>query len=513
MRPFIILPLFLALTACDQSVSKTVSSSPPEPEETNQLAAKGSAPLEVKNSVVRINSTQQSWNPGQPWEKYPPGQRRALAAIVAPQRVLTTSEMVADATYLEFESADGTHFAQAKVIAVDYEANLALLGPSNEKEGTALFEKTVPLELTAPPKIGDSLSVLQIEDNGLVLLTSGSLQSIEINSNFLPGHSFLTYQVKASMQSAASSYSLPVLKDGKLTGVLISYDSKDQICSVASTDIVSRFVNASAGGDYKGFPSLGISIARTEDASFRQWLKLSDEQGGLYIQSVRKGGAAELAGVKKGDVLLAIDGQSIDRRGYYQHPNYGSVFWGHLVRGEKSAGDTITLSLLRDGQAQEIKATLTREEEQTKLVPGYTFGRAPNFLVKGGLVFQELTRPLLEAYGKNWQSIAPLDFLDALENPDKYEDKMDRVIFLSGSIPTPATVGYESLRNLIVRKVNGKEIRNMKGLIEAFNMNLGELHSIEFAEEDFKVYLDDSLATEVDTQLLKQGLNRLSRAE
>ena len=36
---------------------------------------------------------------------------------------------------------------------------------------------------------------------------------------------------------------------------------------------------------------------------------------------------------------------------------------------------------------------------------------------------------------------------------------MDRVVFLSGSIPTPATVGYESLRNLIVRKVNGKEVR------------------------------------------------------
>ena len=513
MRPFIALPMLLALTACDPSSSKTVSSSPPGPQDAITPAVEEPAPVEIKNSVVRINSTQQSWNPGQPWEKNPPGQRRALAAIVAPKRVLTTSEMVADATYLEFESADGTHFAQAKVIAVDYEANLALLGPSTEKDGDTLFEKTVPLELTVPPKIGDTLNILQLEDNGLALLTPGNLRSIDITSNFLPGHSLLTYQVKASMQSAASSYSLPVLKDGKLTGVLISYDSKDQICDVASTDIVSRFLKTSAEGDYKGFPSLGISIARTEDGSFRQWLKLKDEQGGLYIQSVRKGGAAELAGVKKGDVLLAIDGHPIDRRGYYQHPNYGSVFWGHLVRGEKSSGDSITLSVLRDGQAQEIKATLTREEEDTKLVPGYTFGKAPNFLVKGGLVFQELTRPLLEAYGKNWQSSAPLDFLDALENPDKYQDKMDRVIFLSGSIPTPATVGYESLRNLIVRKVNGKEIRNMKSLIEAFNGNLGELHSIEFAEEDFKVYLDDAVASEVDSQLLKRGINRLSRAE
>jgi hypothetical protein len=315
------------------------------------------------------------------------------------------------------------------------------------------------------------------------------------------------------MQSAASSYSLPVLQNGKLAGVLISYNSKDQISEVASTDIISRFLQESADGDYKGFPSLGISIARTEDPSFRQWLKLKDDQGGIYIQNVRKGGAADIAGVKKGDVLLAIDGQSVDRRGYYQHPNYGSLFWGHLIRGEKATGDSVTLSLLRDGQPLDIKVTLTREEESARLVPGYNFGKAPNFLIKGGLVFQELSRPLMESYGENWQTRAPLEFLDAMENPEQYEGKVDRIVFLSGSIPTPATVGYESLRNLIVRKVNGKEVKNMKSLIEAFNGNLTERHSIEFAEQNFTIYLDDATATAVDSQLLKRGISRLSRAE
>ena len=161
----------------------------------------------------------------------------------------------------------------------------------------------------------------------------------------------------------------------------------------------------------------------------------------------------------------------------------------------------------------EIKATLAREEEESKLVPGYAFGKAPNFLVKGGFVFQELSRPLLEAFGEEWTSRAPLNLLDAFENQEKFEDKADRVIFLSGSIPTPATIGYERLRNLIVKKVNGKEIRNMKGLIEAFDSKTGELHSIEFMEEDFTVYLDDSISTVVDSQLLKRGISRLSRAE
>lgn len=511
MRAILTLPLLLALASCEPPKSKQPEKSAATPAEAP--AAKSAPLADIKSSVVRINSTLQSWNPAQPWEKQPPGQRRALAAIVGPQRVLTTSEMVADATYLEFESPDGTHFAQAKVIAVDYEANLALLGPASEKEGNVLFEKTVPLAVIAPPKIGQSLDILQIEDNGQSLLTPGTLQSIDVASNFLPGHGFLTYMVKASMQSAASSFSLPVLLDGKLAGMLINYNAKDQICDVASTDIVTRFLKDSAAGDYKGFPSLGITIARTEDASFRQWLKLPDDQGGLYIHTVRKGGAAEIAGVKKGDVLLAIDGHAIDRRGYYQHPNYGSLFWGHLIRGEKATGESVTLSLLREGQPLEIKAPLTREEESSKLIPGYNFGKAPNFMVKGGLVFQELSRPLLESFGENWQTRAPLNFLDALENPEKYEGKMDRVIFLSGAIPTPATVGYENLRHLIVRKVNGKEIKNMKSLIDAFKGNLGERHSIEFDEENFTIYLDEAVCTTVDSQLLQRGLSRLSRSE
>ncbi len=510
MRPSFILPVLLALTAC-QPPKKEAKTAP-------TLLSKETALAELprpdeKNSVVRVNSTLQSWNAGQPWEKNPPSHRRALAAIVGPQQVLTTSELIADSTYLELESTDGTKFAQAKIIAVDYEANLALLGPADEKEGKALFEKSFPLALTELPKIGQTLEILQVEENGQSILTPGMLQSVDVTSNFLPGQSFLTYMVKASMQSAASSFSLPVLQNGKLAGVVLSYNSKDQICDVAATDIVSRFLKEAAGGNYKGFPSLGVSIARTEDNSFRQWLKLADDQGGLYIRNVRKGGAADIAGIKEGDVLLALDGHAIDRRGFYQHPFYGSLSWGNLIRGEKFTGDVISLSLLREGKPLEVKATLTREEEASRLVPNYNFGKAPNFLIKGGLIFQELSRPLLESFGEDWATRAPLNFLDALENPEKYQDKADRIIFLSASIPTPATVGYESLRNLIVRKVNGKEIRNMKDLVSAFKSNLSELHSIDFAEEDFTIYLDEAVSTAVDSQLLKRGITRLSRAE
>jgi S1-C subfamily serine protease len=498
----LVLPLLLLAAACQPPKQKSATTISP-----------AVAEADVKSSVVRINSTQQSWNAWQPWEKNAPNRRRALAAIVGPQRVLTTSELVADATYLEFESADSTRFTPAKVIAVDYEANLALLGPASEKEGTGFFEGTVPFKITTPRKIGSTLQIVQVEENGVALQTPGTLQSIDLSGNFLPGQSFLTYMVKASMQSAAGSYSLPVTDGGKLAGILISYNAKDQICDVTATDIIIRFLRNTTNGEYKGFPSLGVTIARTEDSAFRQWLKLGDDQGGVFIHNVRKGGAAETAGVKANDVLLAVDGQSIDRRGYYPHPTYGNLSWGHLIRGEKSTGDAVTLSLWRDGKPLEIKAKLTHEEDSSRLVPNQLFDKAPNYLVKGGLVFQELSLPILEGFGEDWQARAPLALLDIYQNPDNYEKSMDRAVFLNGVIPTPATVGYESLRYLIIRKVNGKEIRNMKGLIAAFEGNTGKSHSIEFADETLTVYLDEAVSAAVDSQLTERGITRLSHAE
>lgn len=507
MKHLPLLALCFAFAACKERVITRIAPIKEAPSDAEKI-------LDLTKSVVRINSTSQSWNPGQPWEKNPPQRLRSLGAIVAPGQVLTSGEVVADATYLELEQPDGARSVEAKIIAVDYEANLALLGAKYKEEGTEFFENTKPLAIAEPPTVGGSLQVFQVEENGTTLLTSGVLQSVDVAGSFLPRQSFLTYLVKASMQSAASSFSLPVLKDGKLAGILLSYDSDDQISDALSIDVVSRFLENAKDETYSGFPSLGVSIARTNDPSFRDFLKLTSDQGGLYVSSVRPGGAADLAGLKKGDVILTAAGFPIDRRGYYEHPHYGSVSWGHLVRGERATGEEITLGILREGELMEITATLTREEPGDSLVPEYQFDRPPNFLVKGGLIFQELTRPVLEAFGKDWTSLAPLNLLDAYENPEKYEGNRERVIFLSGSIPTPATVGYERLRNLIVKKVNGIEIDSMKTLIEAFdNPSANNLHSIEFLEENFTVYLDEAVSTGVDTALLERGLTRLSRAE
>ncbi len=510
----ITLPFFLA--QCQKPAPTSTAPTPATPSPSVTAATAVTDPAEAKNSVLRVNSTLQKWNAVQPWEKSPPTYRRALGAIVNSKNasaVLTTAEMVADAVFLELESIDGKELVTARVATVDYEANLALLVPAEEK-GNSIFANTTPLSIAAPPAMNSSLDIVQIEENSQTLITNGILQRVDVASSFLPSQLFLTYQLKASMQSSASSFSVPVFDQGKLAGLLSSYDTEEQLCDVIATALLDRFLKESQKDTYQGFPNLGIAAATTEDQHYRNWLKIPDTAGGIVITKVRKQSAADLAGLLPDDVILAIDGQEIDRRGYYKDSIYGQLYWIQLVRGTKSTGDTLKVSILRDGKPQDISVTLTRQEEDTRLVPNYMFGKAPNFLVKGGMIFQELNRPFLEAFGEEWQSRAPLNFLDALSNPEKYQDKHDRMIVLTAVIPSQATVGYDGLRNLFISKVNGKDIRNMKDLIAAMrHAPLGTIsHKIEFLDEKLVIHLDAGMSDIIDASLLKRGLSILSRA-
>ena len=74
------------------------------------------------------------------------------------------------------------------------------------------------------------------------------------------------------------------------------------------------------------------------------------------------------------------------------------------------------------------------------------FDRGPKFSIIGGLVFQELSVPFLKLFGNDWQSRAPIKLLMAHANPEMYEKEGRRkLVILTRTIPTPATLGYERL--------------------------------------------------------------------
>ena len=473
-------------------------------------AIAGFAAPAVKDHVVRVNSTLQSWSTTQPWDKTSSRNRRALGVVLGGNQVLTVAEMAADATYIELENAEGTKKIPAQVTAIDYESNLALLAVANSSDNS-FFADYKPIELGPPANIGDTTQVWQLENNGVPLVTEASIQSADIVSSFAQGHFFLHYEAKGSLQSASSSFSVPAVKDGKLLGFLTSYNSKDQIIDILASEIIQSFLDDAKDGKYEGFPSLGIATDTTIDPNFRAWLKLPEEAGGLYLTRVQKDSAAEKAGLKKGDVILKINGNKINNKGFYTDSRYGELFWSHLVRGSHKVGDEIKLNILREGKEQQVTAKLTRPKEL--LVPSYMYDKKPRFLIKGGFLFQELSNTYLTTFGKDWQTKAPLDFLKIIASPHKYADGKNRIVFLSATIPTPATVGYTSLRNQIIKRVNGNEIADIPSLIKAFsNPDKDGIHTIEFTNGTPKtIYLDAKLSDIADNSLLRRGLPALSR--
>ncbi len=498
MKFLITILLTLTICACSEKKSNSTEKTSSAPDPT------------IKSSLVRVNSTIQHWSIGQPWDKTPASTRRALGILLSGNRVLTTAEMAANATYIELENAEGTRRIPAKVSTIDYEANLALITASND-DTKDFFKDLKPIALSEPVKIGSNVEAWQLEDNGMPIITHATIQSIDIVSSFISGQYFLTYEAKGSMQSATSSFSVPIINQGKLLGLLTSYNAKDQIIDIIAPEIIAAFLKDTADGKYLGFPSLGIAINNTVDPNFRSWLKLPDDVGGLYVTKIRHNGPAEKAGLEKEDVIIAIDDKPIGRRGYYSDEIYGRLYWSHLIRGAHAVGDTIELTILRKGEKKKITATLARPGKY--LIPRHTLDQAPRYLVKGGLVFQELTGTYLKAYGKDWQSKAPLNLLDILSSPEDYEKGRNRIVILSATIPTPATTGYERLRGLVIDQVNGKTIADIPSLIKAFQSPDAEgLHTIDFLHGPPKtIYLDAAISDIIDAQLLQRGIPALSR--
>lgn len=96
-------------------------------------------------------------------------------------------------------------------------------------------------------------------------------------------------------------------------------------------------------GYVTGRPKLGIS--GSDISSF-----YSEYYGipqGFQVESVEEGSAAEAAGIRAGDIVVGIEGQLISGMSEFNE-----------IKNKFSAGDTISVSLYRDGKRTDVDVTL-----------------------------------------------------------------------------------------------------------------------------------------------------------
>ena len=452
----------------------------------------------AEKSVIRVNTTMQAFNLIQPWEKGAASTRLGLGAVLPNNKVLVTAQMVTDATYIELEKPDSSEKTTAKVLTVDYEANLALLEPSNDKDFLSDREPFLLNEKLSP---SDELEAWQFESNGTPVSTKITVSKAEVRKSFLDTSNFLQVQANGPVQYRSGSFTLPVAKNKKLAGLLVSYSSKDQISSILPTSIIKHFLNDIENGEYTGFPNLGIMYSQTLDEQFRQYLKLGKDDGGVFVSKVIEGASAS-GNLKSGDVILEINGHKIDSRGNYVDDVWGKLKFGNLVRGIPFTGDTIEMEIIRKGERMEVSFELIRRPTEDYLIDPYMFDRGPKFSIIGGLVFQELSVPFLKLFGNDWRTRAPIKLLMAHANPEMYEKKGKRkLVIMTRAIPTPATLGYERLSTLIVTKINGVPVKDIKDVHEASKSPIDGQHKIEFESYPKLIFLDASLSSRLNKAL------------
>lgn len=460
-------------------------------------------------SLVKVNATSQSYNLHLPWQKESPSGRRGLGVVMAGNRVLVTAQMAADATYIELELPESGQKIPAKVVAVDYEANLALLESPPSDRQKDFFAGLKPMSLDTSARIGDEVFVLQTGRVGDLIRSPLTISKVLTRRYIVEGSGFLVYEANNIVRSEANSFTLPVVKGDQLAGLLLSYDSKNQVTTILPAPIIEHFLKDVADGSYEGFPSLGMELQSTQDEQFRDYLGLKPDAPGVLITSVLKGGSAEQAGMKKEDILISINGFTIDSRGDYKDPQFGALSAGHLVRGRAYVGDKVEIKVIRDGKEITLNGELTRRKPEDYLVLPYQFDRGPKYVLMGGMLFQELSRPYLDSFGSEQRGGAILRLDRIATNPEKYEEQgRKKLVFLSLVLPTPSAQGYEKLGGQVINKVNGKPINELADLAEAFKSAKDTWHVIELDDFPHILYLD-TFNAERDNMKLLSGAYRI----
>ena len=462
-------------------------------------------------SLVRVNVTGQPYDYFRPWQKKAPQSKRALGAVLSKGRVLVTADLVANQNYVELERAESGEKSAANVQVIDYEANLALLEPAEKN----FLDGITPLDIATDTVVGDRLAAWQLEPTGALVATEGLVTTIQMTHYPVDVGQFLTYRVSISMQYRENSYTIPLVKNNKLAGLLLRYDSRAQLVDAIPAPIITHFLKDAGTEKYGGFPSAGFSFFPTRDPQLRTFAGQTGKPGGVYVTSVEPNMPAVKAGLQVGDIVTEIGHNWIDQNGNYVDPLYGKIELTNLLTAHAFAGDNVPFQVQRDGKPLQFNVTLEHRAAKNYVVAPYNLDQPPLYYVLGGVIFQELSRQYLKEWGANWQKEAPQRFvyLDRFQS-ELFPEGHRKVVVLSQVLPANATIGYDDLAYLVVKKVNGAEVKSLADLAEAVKHPIDGFIKIETEEDPKQIELEAAqVAAEAPALQENYGIPSLERLE
>jgi 2-alkenal reductase len=286
--------------------------------------------------------------------------------------IITNYHVVEDAETIEVAFASGLK-VYATLIGTDIDSDIAVikvnvardqlvplkLGDSDAlKVGQMVIAIGNPYRLTSTMTFGVVSAKGRILDSlrtteDMVSYTAGDL--IQTDATINPGNSGgpLLNLAGEVIGVNRAIYTSGTTIEGEAVNSGIGY--------AVSINIVKRVVPFLISEGKYDYPLMGISSSSTE-MTLSQWQLVSDTvTSGVYIMSVTPGGPADQAGLvggskpteiqgfySGGDIIIAVDGMPVKI--------YGDLI--SYIFKNKSPGDVITLTILRNDQQMEVDLTL-----------------------------------------------------------------------------------------------------------------------------------------------------------
>ena len=237
---------------------------------------------------------------------------------------------------------------QASYVAGDPVNDLAVLKVDTRDLPAAEFGDSEDLE------VGDTVYAIG-NPLGYELwgtMTDGIVSAVDRNVT-VDGRTMTLIQTNAALNSGNSGGPL-INEYGQVVGLNVikmssSYFSIEGLGFAIPSATMDRVVDdLLASGETQLQPVLGLSV-------LLEATQLSETESGLEVVEVTEGLAADRAGVRVGDYVLAADGYPLETS--------KDLLW---VRRQKRIGDELTMTLWRDGEILEVTLSLRESVEETE---------------------------------------------------------------------------------------------------------------------------------------------------
>ena len=305
------------------------------------------------NVVVHVKNTTINRNSNNILEYYfGSGKSRAIVGsgsgvIISPDGyIITNNHVIVNTSKLEVTLNNNKTY-EAELIGTDPKTDIALIKIKTKKN-----LPYVSFGDSNQVKIGEWVLAVGNPFNLTSTVTAGIISAKARDLNEFDGNPQSFIQTDAAVNRGNSGGAL-VNTRGELIGIITAITSETGsyvgYAFAVPSNIARKVIEDIMEYGYVQRGVLGIQ-GGSLNSKIANYLGI-DETEGVYVDRIEKGSGADKSGIKKGDIIMGIDGIKIGKF---------SDLVGYL--GSKHPNDVVQVTLLRDGNKKVIPVTLVKFE-------------------------------------------------------------------------------------------------------------------------------------------------------